>query len=391
MVWKVDDLGAPQVLRHRLHAWSAVFSSDGAEIATTSSDQTVRLWDASTLEPGLVLHGHQSEVWCAAFGPEAKLLATGGKDQNVLLWPAAPKRLRGELPHYGDLRPLYSPDGKWLVTVDPGTRGALLWDADSRVLAAQNLARGRLIIGFSRDGTRVATFDHDRQRLQYWQPNGEIPEKELVLEGTSAGAGQFAFMGLSPGQDFFFAIDAAGRIRVWNTETGTLVRAMQGPAPPIRNAVLSPQARRLAVSVESETLARLYDCGTGVERKLAGHRDFVSGLAFSPDGLTLATGSMDATIRLWDAATGICTASLAGHLQEATEVAFSPDGRTLASLGRNDSLKLWHLPTRREVVAEELPDAGLWLRFAPDGRTLAVQRGNDKLWLLAAPGEPGPP
>jgi WD40 repeat protein len=189
---------------------------------------------------------------------------------------------------------------------------------------------------------------------------------------------------MSPEQGSFFAIDATGLIHVWDTETGRLSCAVQGPAPPIRNAALSPHGRQIAVCVERESIARLYDCATGAQRSLAGHGDFVSGLAFSPDGSTLATGSMDATIRLWNTVTGRTIASLPGHMQETTDVAFSPDGRTLASLGRNESLKLWHLPTLREVVSEDEPQAGRWLRFSPDGRVLAVQTGPATLRLLAA-------
>jgi len=141
----------------------------------------------------------------------------------------------------------------------------------------------------------------------------------------------------------------------------------------------------MVVSVERDHVAHLYDCASGAERVLAGHRDFVSGLDFSPDGATLATGSMDGTIRLWDTRSGQTTATLPGHLTEATAVAFSPDGRTLASLGRSDSLKLWHLPTLREIYSENMPQAGQWLRFSADGRQLAVETDNGSIRLLAAP------
>ncbi len=160
---------------------------------------------------------------------------------------------------------------------------------------------------------------------------------------------------------------------------------LKGPLPRIRNAVLSPWNKQIAVCVERENFARLYDLATGKERQLAGHRDFVSGLAFSPDDTLLATGSMDGTIRLWNTADGTANAALPGHIQETTDVAFSPDGRTLASLGRNESLKLWHLPTLRGLVTESVPHAGNWVRFLPDGHNLVLEADNDKLRLLPAP------
>jgi WD40 repeat protein/predicted Ser/Thr protein kinase len=385
-VWRLDDRSSRQIISgDQFHVWSAVFSEDGATIATTSSDQTVRLWDAATLSPKSILHGHSSEVWCAAFSPKGKLLATGGKDQNVMLWSLAAAHPQNELPHDKDFRPLFSPDGKWIVTVNPDSGNCMLWNADDQALVNPNLAGGRRIVGFSRDGKHVASFDGDSLKLQFWLPNGAVPPRETALEGVKKM--QVVSTGTSPEQEFFFAIDASGLIHVWNTDTGGVLRTLQGPVPPIRNAVLSSRGKQMAVCVERENVARLFDCASGGERQLAGHRDFVSGLAFSPDGSTLATGSMDGTIRLWNTTNGESIGSLAGHMQETTDVAFSPDGRTLASLGQNESLKMWHLPTLREVVSENEPYAGSCLRFSPDGRKLAVETDTDKLRLLSAPTE----
>ena len=387
-VWDLEAESAPRTLPgHPLHVWSVVVSEDGTTIATTSSDQTVRLWDAATLEPKSVLHGHENEVWCAAFSPDGKFLATGGKDQNAMLWPATTASPADEFPHNMRVRPVFSADGTRLLTAGAEVGDYTLWNADDHTLIAQRHADRGKIAGFSRDGTCVVTVDSSGSHLNFWLRDGAVPHKVVELKGATPGQGEVAFLGMSPEHACFFEIDATGVIQVWNTDTGVLMRGMQGPAPPIRNAVLSPMGKRMAVCVEREEVAHVYDCDTGAKITLAGHRDFVSGLAFSPNGSRLATGSMDGTIRLWDPVTGETIASLPGHLQETTDVAFSPDGRTLASLGRNESFKLWHLPTLREVVSQEVPRAGMGLWFSPDGRKLAVETDTDKLRLLAAPTE----
>ena len=73
---------------------------------------------------------------------------------------------------------------------------------------------------------------------------------------------------------------------------------------------------------------------------LEGHTDDINSVAFSPDGQTLASGSGDDTIRLWNTNTGELIETFEGHTARVTSVAFSPDGQTLASGSGDDTIRL---------------------------------------------------
>jgi len=67
-------------------------------------------------------------------------------------------------------------------------------------------------------------------------------------------------------------------------------------------------------------------------------------VAFSPHGNTLASGSTDTMVRLWDVTTRAPIAILQSHAGWVGSVAFSPDGQTLASGGTDSSVRIWKVP-----------------------------------------------
>lgn len=132
-------------------------------------------------------------------------------------------------------------------------------------------------------------------------------------------------------------------------------------------------------------------------------RPAVGSVAVHPDGLFVAGGGFDHSIRLWDAATGREVHAWEGLAGPLHALAFSPDGLTLAAGVPDGSVKMWNVATANEQgeLSLRAKNAAIThLEFAPDGKTLATAnaRGTLRLWQLSPPkdrllwqGKPGHP
>ena len=138
----------------------------------------------------------------------------------------------------------------------------------------------------------------------------------------------------------------------------------------------------LAFSDDGTTLAsgsedddiRLWDVATGARlRTLVGHTTGVEGLAFSPDGAKLASGSRDTTVRIWDVASGEELHMLEGHRGNVLTVDFSSDGNTVASGGWDGIIRLWDATTGELVNSADSFQSGIRsITFSPDGKMIAT-------------------
>ncbi len=141
---------------------------------------------------------------------------------------------------------------------------------------------------------------------------------------------------------------------------GATAGALSAPAPPARHpplpytftghtkcvfSVAFDAHGRTIASGSSDKTVKLWDVKTGnVKGTLEGHASGLYSLSYSPDGKTLASGSDDRTIKLWDAKTGKERTTLRGHVKSVMSVAYSPNGRTLVSGSYDKSCKLWAVP-----------------------------------------------
>ena len=148
---------------------------------------------------------------------------------------------------------------------------------------------------------------------------------------------------------------------------------LEGHSADVTRVVISPDGKTLATASLDAT-ARLWDAATGtLLRTLTGHTEAVRRVAFAPDGKTLATASNDKTVRLWNVATGETTRSYTAHQERVASLAFSPDGKLVASAGEGQQAHLWSaadgkLQQTIQIKGEILSA----VTFSPDGQTLAT-------------------
>src|SRR5262245_50674879 len=109
----------------------------------------------------------------------------------------------------------------------------------------------------------------------------------------------------------------------------------------------SPLARRIGLLLLFLPLAVPGPSAAQEGRALEGHTGWIAAVAFSPDGKTLATGSADPAVKLWDLQAGKAKATLTGHTGAVAAVAFAPDGKTLATGSFDGTARLWDVETQR--------------------------------------------
>jgi WD40 repeat protein len=325
------------------------YSPDGARLASSGGDRTVKVWDARTGQELRALQGHTATVECIAFSPDGARLASGSKDRRVKVWDARTGQ---------ELRTLQG-DG-WVNSV-----------------------------AFSPDGTRLASAGAE------WPKPGEVKvwdartgRELLTLRGHTDAVDSVAF---SPDGRRLVSGSQDQTVKVWNARTGQELRTLQGDGW-VTSVAFSPDGARLASGSGDSRLAgggqdhtvKVWDARTGQELlTLRGHTEEVTGVAFSPDGARLASaggvGGLPGEVKVWDAHSGRELLTLRGHTDAVRGVAFSPDGARLAT-GSDDKVEVWDLRTGRELLT--LQGATSPVAFSPDGAHLATGSGDGtvKVW-----------
>ncbi len=167
----------------------------------------------------------------------------------------------------------------------------------------------------------------------------------------------------------------------------TRLAAGQSVAPPRPNPArpnpnkhpLPPPAFANPITISPEHVNEIAQL-----RTLSGHTGPVTSVAFSPDGHTLVSGSLDKTVRVWEINFGQVLHVLKQHTDGIWCVAYSPDGRTVASGGRDSTVFLWNIVTGFPRHTLKLKSGVTSLAFSPDGRTLVTGSHDSSVQIWSA-------
>ncbi|MGW0171815.1 nSTAND1 domain-containing NTPase [Streptomyces sp. NPDC003343] len=343
--------------------------------------------------------GHTNAVNMVAYSPDGHTMATGADDGTVRLWdvtaPARPAPLRRLKPD-GGVRitsTAFSPDGRTLAAgSDSGV--TLLWDVTEPAHPA-----GLRSLTSSEIGAAAVAFSPDHRTLATARSDGSVRLWDLAHPKHSAVVTEaVGDNGVTPSLSFTsdgktLASAASGTARLWNVADSAHPASLGKPLKDCVGAnsvAFGVRGRTLACSGQDGTVRLLDVTDTArpalIGNPLTGRGISLGGLAFSPDGLTVASAT-DREVELWnvaDEAHPRPIGRLLGHTGFVTAVAFRPDGGGLATVGTDRTVLLWAQP-RMLVTRTSSPLTSL--KFSRSGRMLAGTSDDNvtRLWNVADP------
>lgn len=275
-----------------------------------------------------------------------------------------------------------SPDGLYVAAgcFDGKIR---VWDRHTwkltRTIAAHS---GKIVsVRFAPVGCVFASASEDKT-IKVWDlAGGENPLHPEPLHTLQNNAAAYAVT-FSPDGKYLAGGGENDIVNIWRTsaydQRPEKIVISRDPAKPdyVNDILFSPKANYLAIASGKGSVYVYITEKWTPKTILEGHTKEATLLAFAPDGQTLASSSLDHTVRLWDMTNLRPIDKLQFNLA-VLSLAFSPDGRTIATGGRDRTVRLWNLATRRETVrVAKFTNAVSAVAFCPDDMALVAGTGD---------------
>ena len=370
-----------EIVEHTAWITDIGVSGDGKTFVTSSSDRTLVVWDADTLKVRARLRGHVGEVWSLSLSNDGHLLASGSADGTCKLWDVSTKPPSSVV----DGRSIGIVD-QHRVLVSTESDGLKMWSMESGDIESAIPLIG---VEESESDLNIPVAVHSGGALVALGFNANV---ELLDLKTGKRQGLLSSFEGEPNAVVFSsdgrlvaASSKTGLVKVWDVDSQIEIAQLSSGKRQAFALAFSPDSKRLA-SFQRPSLVNVWNLADrSVELELHTNGD-VNSLAFSPDGQLLTAAVVQSNeSMIWEIPSGNRFATLRGHVQGVAAVAFSPDGRTLATGSHDRLVKLWNLATQQEVATFPVDGMVQFLEFSGDGRVLVGSyfregRSCTKLW-----------
>ncbi len=300
----------------------------------------ITLWDAKTARKLRTLPRGDASMHLLSFSADGRTIVGGTDDGRLIFWEADSGRLVRTLAGHGH--------GVDALAVGPD--GSVASAAKNEIkLWKQGESAGRTLRG-SANAVTTVTVSPDGQTVavglargvKLWSTSGDKPIRSLA--GSKGESTSLAF---SSDSRFLAAGTDQGEVEVWGVNAGTHILGFKGDQKEVRGVAFSPDGAKLA-SIGQDGVARIWSVPGG--REVARLQDAGSNaVAFSPDGGLLATaGALTRTVVVWDLAAQVEVLTLTAD-GIVNALAFSPDGQTLAAGTWNNAVTIWDSKSGKEI------------------------------------------